>query len=177
MANRKKKHAYLDDFEKDLNGNYQYRGAYYHYTGTVPRGRALARLWLLCGGGAVLVVAAGMVPGATASAPAVLLLPYMVGVLAAGYVLYNLGRMTAGGDPLRAYMYEQTTQKLPGCCRVASVLAGVTAAVRLGCTIWAAAQGAGVPFGHIIFAALQAAAAAAFALAMKQIGQMTYEKH
>ena len=28
MADRKNKHAYLDDFEKDLNGNYQYRGAH-----------------------------------------------------------------------------------------------------------------------------------------------------
>ena len=42
MADRKKKRAYLDDFEKDLNGNYQYRGAHYHYKGTKSRGRALA---------------------------------------------------------------------------------------------------------------------------------------
>jgi len=59
MADRKKKRAYLDDFEKDLNGNYQYRGAHYHYKGTKSRGRALAGLWVLCGGGAALVVAAG----------------------------------------------------------------------------------------------------------------------
>lgn len=39
MADRKKKRAYLDDFEKDLNGNYQYRGAHYHYKGTKSRGR------------------------------------------------------------------------------------------------------------------------------------------
>ena len=64
MADRKKKRAYLDDFEKDLNGNYQYRGAHYHYKGTKSRGRALAGLWVLCGGGAALVVAAGLVPGA-----------------------------------------------------------------------------------------------------------------
>ena len=63
MADRKKKRAYLDDFEKDLNGNYQYRGAHYHYKGTKSRGRALAWLWVLCGGGAALVVAAGLVPG------------------------------------------------------------------------------------------------------------------
>ena len=85
MADRKKKRAYLDDFEKDLNGNYQYRGAHYHYKGAKSRGRALAGLWVLCGGGAVLVVAAGLVPGATAYAPFWLLLPYMAGLLAAGY--------------------------------------------------------------------------------------------
>ena len=83
MADRKKKRAYLDDFEKDLNGNYQYRGAHYHYKGTKSRGRALAGLWVLCGGGAALVVAAGLVPGATAYAPFWLLLPYMAGLLAA----------------------------------------------------------------------------------------------
>ena len=38
MAGRKNKHAYLDDFEKDLNGNYQYRGALYRYAGTPSRG-------------------------------------------------------------------------------------------------------------------------------------------
>ena len=44
MADRKKKRAYLDDFEKDLNGNYRYRGAHYRYAGEIPRGKALARL-------------------------------------------------------------------------------------------------------------------------------------
>ena len=77
MAGRKNKHAYLDDFEKDLNGNYQYRGAHYRYAGTPSRGRALAVLWLCCGGGAALAVGAGVLPGATAHAPVWLLLPYM----------------------------------------------------------------------------------------------------
>ena len=59
MAGRKNKHAYLDDFEKDLNGNYQYRGAHYRYAGTPSRGRALAVLWLCCGGGAALALSIG----------------------------------------------------------------------------------------------------------------------
>ena len=63
MAGRKNKHAYLDDFEKDLNGNYQYRGALYRYAGTPSRGRALTVLWLCCGGGAALAVGAGVLPG------------------------------------------------------------------------------------------------------------------
>ena len=106
MADRKKKRAYLDDFEKDLNGNYQYRGAHYHYKGTKSRGRALAGLWVLCGGGAALVVAAGLVPGATAYAPFWLLLPYMAGLLAAVYAVYLLVRLTAAGEPLRAYIQQ-----------------------------------------------------------------------
>ena len=66
MANRerekKKKRAYLDDFEKDLNGNYQYRGAHYRYAGEPPHSRVLALLWLFCGGGAALTVGAGALP-------------------------------------------------------------------------------------------------------------------
>ena len=45
---KKKKRAYLDDFEKDLNGNYQYRGAHYRYAGEHPHTRVLALLWLFC---------------------------------------------------------------------------------------------------------------------------------
>ena len=46
---KKKKRAYLDDFEKDLNGNYQYRGAHYRYAGEHSHTRVLALLWLFCG--------------------------------------------------------------------------------------------------------------------------------
>ena len=60
---KKKKRAYLDDFEKDLNGNYQYRGAHYRYAGEHPHSRVLALLWLFCGGGAALTVGAGALPG------------------------------------------------------------------------------------------------------------------
>lgn len=74
---KKKKRAYLDDFEKDLNGNYQYRGAHYRYAGEHPHSRVLALLWLFCGGGAALTVGAGALPGATAHAPVYLLLPYV----------------------------------------------------------------------------------------------------
>ena len=42
---KKKKRAYLDDFEKDLNGNYQYRGAHYRYAGE----HLTAGCWLCCG--------------------------------------------------------------------------------------------------------------------------------
>ena len=60
---KKKKRAYLDDFEKDLNGNYQYRGAHYRYAGEYPHSRVLALLWLFCGSGAALTVGAGDCPG------------------------------------------------------------------------------------------------------------------
>ena len=172
MADRKNKHAYLDDFEKDLNGNYQYRGAHYHYKGTQPRGKALAGLWMLCGGGTACLLAAGFVHGATAHAPFWLLLPYMAGLLAGVYVLYLLVRLTAGGDPLRAYIHEQTAQKLPGVCLAAAVLAALTAAAQL---VQLALGGQNLA-ARLLFAALQTVAAAAFIRASKQFKVLKYEK-
>ena len=172
MADRKNKHAYLDDFEKDLNGNYQYRGAHYYYKGTQPRGKALAGLWVLCGGGTACLLAAGFVHGATAHAPFWLLLPYMAGLLAGVYVLYLLVRLTAGGDPLRAYIHEQTAQKLPGVCLAAAVLAALTAAAQL---VQLALGGQNLAT-RLLFAALQAVAAAAFIRASKRFKVLKYEK-
>ncbi len=172
MADRKNKRAYLDDFEKDLNGNYQYRGAHYRYADTQPRGKALAQLWALCGGGFACVLAAGLVPSATAYAPFWLLLPYMAGLLAAGYTLYLLVRLTAGGEPLRAYVYEQTVQKLPGFCKITAVLAAITAAAQL---VQLALGGQNLP-ARLLFTALQAAAGAALAIADKRFKAMKYEK-
>lgn len=172
MADRKNKHAYLDDFEKDLNGNYQYRGAHYYYKGMQPRGKALAGLWVLCGGGTACLLAAGFVHGATAHAPFWLLLPYMAGLLAGVYVLYLLVRLTAGGDPLRAYIHEQTAQKLPGVCLAAAVLAALTAAAQL---VQLALGGQNLA-ARLLFAALQTVAAAAFIGASKQFKVLKYEK-
>ena len=114
---KKKKRAYLDDFEKDLNGNYQYRGAHYRYAGEHPHTRVLALLWLFCGGGAALTVGAGALPGATAHAPVYLLLPYMAALVLALYAVVLLVRLTRGGARVRAYIHEQTAQKLPSLCR------------------------------------------------------------
>ena len=172
MADRKKKRAYLDDFEKDLNGNYQYRGAHYRYAGEQPRGKALAQLWALCGGGAALVAAAGFVPGATARAPFWLLLPYMAGLLAAVYAVYLLVRLTAAGEPLRAYLHEQTVQKLPSSCGLAAVLAAITAAAQL---VQMALDGQNLP-ARLGFTLLQAGAATAFVLAGKRFKALKYER-
>ncbi len=172
MANRKKKRAYLDDFEKDLNGNYQYRGAHYRYAGEHPRGQMMARLWALCGGGAVLAVAAGFVPGATTRAPFWLLLPYMAGLLAAVYAVYLLVRLTAGGDPLRAYLHEQTVQKLPSACMLAAVLTAVTAAAQM---VQLALVGQNLPT-RLMFTLLQAVSAVAFVRASKRFKSLKYEE-
>ena len=144
---KKKKRAYLDDFEKDLNGNYQYRGAHYRYAGEHPHTRVLALLWLFCGGGAALPVGAGALPGATAPAP-----------------VYR------GGARVRAYIHEQTAQKLPSLCRATAVLCAAASAGQ-GVAVFAAdAQMLwGMQGVFILFELLSCAAFAAAARLLKRI--------
>ena len=174
MAGRKNKHAYLDDFEKDLNGNYQYRGAHYRYAGEHPHSRVLALLWLFCGGGAALTVGAGALPGATAHAPVYLLLPYMAALVLALYAVVLLVRLTRGGARVRAYIHEQTAQKLPSLCRATAVLC---AAASAGQGVAVFANGAQMLLGtHGIFILLEIFSAAAFAAAAAFSRRMRWEK-
>lgn len=178
MADRdkkqKKKRAYLDDFEKDLNGNYQYRGAHYRYAGERPHGRALALLWLFCGGGAALTVAAGVLPGATARAPIYLLLPYMAALVSALYTVVLLVRFTRGGARLRAYIHEQTAQKLPSLCTLTAVLCGL-AAVGQGVVVFL--NGAQMLLGtHGMFILFGVLSCAAFAAAARLVKAMPWER-
>ena len=143
---KKKKRAYLDDFEKDLNGNYQYRGAHYRYAGEHPHTRVLALLWLFCGGGAALAL----------------------------YAVVLLVRLTRGGARVRAYIHEQTAQKLPSLCRATAVLCAAASAGQ-GVAVFAAdAQMLwGMQGVFILFELLSCAAFAAAALFLKR---MPWEK-
>ena len=66
MAGKRGRRSYLDDFQRDVNGEYQYRGAHYRYAGTMEYQTLRRSLWLCCGFGTALVLAAGCLPGATA---------------------------------------------------------------------------------------------------------------
>lgn len=133
---RKKRRAYLDDFHRDLNGEYHYEGRHVRYCGVVPRRKFLLRLWLLTGGGAALLLGCGCMPGATTGAPVYAALPFMLALVMMGLCVYALARAAAGGDPMRLYVYEQTVKRLPARYMLAAVLAGVSA---VGHGAWLAA--------------------------------------
>lgn len=128
MEKRRGRRSYLEDFQKDVNGEYQYRGTMYRYEGRLPYGKLRLRLWLCCGFGAALVLAVNCLPGITANAPAYVTLPSMLGVLAACVAVWTLGRWSYHGQPLREYVYEQTVTRLKVmmigtavCCAAAAV--------------------------------------------------------
>ena len=111
---------------------------------------------------------------ATAHAPVYLLLPYMAALVLALYAVVLLVRLTRGGARVRAYIHEQTAQKLPSLCRATAVLCAAASAGQ-GVAVFAAdAQMLwGMQGVFILFELLSCAAFAAAALFLKR---MPWEK-
>lgn len=168
---RRGRRAYLDDFVRDLNGRYSYQGAHYRYTGSLPRGRALAWLGGLAAGALALLLAAGMLDGPGLGRCFYVLIPYAAAFVLAVWVAYTVGRLAKGGDPLREYVLEQTARRLPGRSLAAAVLAAAAAA---GGALYLALNGPG--WHRAAFILLNAGAFAA-QLAMRRVmSRMDWEK-
>ena len=127
MAGEKKRQgrrAHLNDFYRDVAGNYVYTGTcYVCRAADGERAALLRRLWLL-----TAVMAAAVVAGGCISAPGMsrcfyVLLPYMIALVAAISCLWTIGELTGGGDPLRQYVHDATVLKLPGRAMVSAVAA------------------------------------------------------
>lgn len=125
----KKHRSYLDDFQRDVNGEYQYRGAHYRYAGMIEYRTLRRSLWLCCGCGSALVLAAGCLPGATAGAAWYVTLPTMLALVAAGVLLWTTAQWSRGGMTLRAYVHARTVRRLPA---EALIAAGMSAFGAVG---------------------------------------------
>ena len=125
----KKHRSYLDDFQRDVNGEYQYRGAHYRYAGMMEYRTLRRSLWLCCGCGSALVLAAGCLPGATAGAAWYVTLPTMLALVAAGVLLWTTAQWSRGGMTLRAYVHARTVRRLPA---EALIAAGMSAFGAVG---------------------------------------------
>lgn len=129
---RKDRRAYLNDFYMDAAGKYVYRGKLYRYASPSPGFRqALVRLWLLAGGALAALLVNGFVPNPALNGCFYVVIPYVAGLIAACSVVWALGRITHAGDPLRAYVYEETVQQLPVRCMIGAISSGVAAAGQL----------------------------------------------
>ena len=99
----KKHRSYLDDFQRDVNGEYQYRGAHYRYAGMMEYRTLRRSLLLCCGFGTALV--------------------------AAGVLLWTTAQWSRGGMTLRAYVHARTVRRLPA---EALIAAGMSAFGAVG---------------------------------------------
>lgn len=120
---RRGRRAHLNDFYRDVSGNYVYTGACYVCTAPQERSTLLRRLWLL-----TAVLAAAVVTGGCIAAPGVgrcayVLLPYAAEVGLTGSVVWAMTRWQAREYPMREYVYKATVLALPGRCLAEAVLA------------------------------------------------------
>ena len=146
---RRGRRDHLNDFYRDVSGNYVYTGVCYEHTGGVCANTALLRrLWLMAA-----VMAAAVVTGGCISAPGVgrcfyVLLPYAAQIGVTGSIVWAMTRWQAREYPMRAYVYKATVKALPGRCMAEAVLAGAGAAAEV---VYLLLSGAG---GHGLMAAL-----------------------
>lgn len=141
---KRKRRAYLDDFQKDASGKYVYVGVRYAFSGDrASRRRFLTILWILCGAMLAASVAANCLPGALFRNRPYLVLPGGLSLVASFSVIWKLCRLTVGGDPLRGYVYQETVERLPilamlsAMCGLLSLAGGLYGAIFGG----AAAEG------------------------------------
>lgn len=173
--NKRKGKEYLDDFHKDLNGNYQYTGSYRSYCGKMPRKKAMTLLWLLCGGGAAALLAAGFVPAAGAMERFYVLVPYAIALVAQVSVIWALVRLTAGGELLRSYIHEQTIGQMPMRCLVGALFAALAAVGE--CADLSARGAQGAPGAAATFIGLVVLGCAADNLAAVLVRRMDYTEN
>ena len=152
MAEEKKRRgrrAHLNDFYRDVSGNYIYTGTcYVCRAADGERAALLRRLWLLTAVMVVSVVTGGCIPAPGMGGSFYLLLPYMAEVGLTGSIVWAMTRWQAREYPMRAYVYKATVKALPGRCMAEAVLAGAGAAAEV---VYLLLSGAG---GHGLMAAL-----------------------
>lgn len=176
MREKKKgRRAYLNDFHKNVEGQYEYAGERYEYCGDEKsRRRAAAGLM----GGALLLVALilgeGCIPVPGLSRTFYVLLPYMVELMGGVSACIAAGRLLTAEYPLREYVYQSTIQKLPFRGAAAAFGAGLTLA---GETVYLIRNGSeGMIWYVALFYILQAAALLIAILLFCGSGKMEWKR-
>ena len=116
-----KKH--LEQFTRNAAGEYEYTGTVHRFEGDGSAWRGhLRRMWCYAGSGAVLALAAGMLPYATERAQFHVFLPYIGAFIAHIVLVWKLGRITNREGVLRSYIVEETIPYFRPCAFTALIL-------------------------------------------------------
>lgn len=109
MAGQKKrdKRDYLKNFEKSPGGSYVYTGMTWH-ADPVLRHRILVKLWALQAVMLMSVILPGLVTTAGLLNTFYVILPYVFWFLSDIVLIYTLGSITFGGNPMRDYIYQRS---------------------------------------------------------------------
>ena len=156
---RRERHPHVKYIEKDKNGKYVYKGTWYFFDGSEKERKTKnGKLWALCCAVLCVIVICGFLPVPGMNNTIYLLLPYMVELPAGVYVCWKQGRLMLNKDPLREYVYEDLTEKIPMGAVIVLAAAAILAAGEI---VFLILNGAGGRPGYAAaFIVLQAACAA-----------------
>ena len=122
-----RRRAYLDDFRKTQNGDYQYEGSRYACELSEKEWKKKSTAMATAGIAAILLtIAAGCVPSVGLQGSIFVLLPYAVQLAAACSLAWACARLLGKEYPLREYVYQQTVCKIPLRSRVCIAVTGVS---------------------------------------------------
>ncbi|MCD8381786.1 MAG: hypothetical protein LUC30_02540 [Clostridiales bacterium] len=120
--------AHTDEFQRTATGEYVYTGSYYAYQDRGKRRlRAMGELVAVWAVAFAATVAAGCIPGTGMENRAYAVLPYAIQLVASVSLGWGVIRLAAGGDPLRAYVYDETAGRIPRRAIVSAVGCALTA--------------------------------------------------
>lgn len=172
---RRKRRAYLDHFTKNAAGEYVYSGDCYTFQNVgKSRKRALTELWVYFGCAAAAVLAAGCIPAPGVGHCAYVLIPYVASLIAVFSCIWTVGQLTAGGDPMREYVYLDSVEKLPR----RSVITAVCELLALvGEFVFLLRNGAGERLAYgLLFLVLMAGSTLAVFLGRRCISRLKWSK-
>lgn len=172
---KKRRRAYLDAFEKNSSGAYEYKGEMWTFE---PKGRELRtelmRLWVLCLMMMAALLAAGCVNAPGTGSCFYVLMPYIIGLIAGVSVCWGLCRLTAGGLSLRDYVYKATVEQIPLRAVLTAICSGVAMAGEI---IYFFRNGTdGKLAGGIVFLVLESIILIAAWMVRRIVSDMTWIK-
>ena len=126
---KKKKRAYLDDFEKEADGTYIYKGYLYRYKGNWKEN--IRGLWIRTGLLIAAVVAAGLVPSAGMMNTAYVILPYTAQMTVSALFAFGVLKLSASGSEVKEYIYQRSYERFRPYLFMLFVLSAMTLAGEL----------------------------------------------
>lgn len=177
---RKYSRAYLDDFRKNESGVYEYVGDWYRceYLGADYRRRLLGA-WTAAAVMLVSVFLAGNVNapglGTGLDNSLIVLLPWLVELFGSISVVWAMCRLTVGRNPMRAYVYAATVEKLPARAGLTAVFSVCTAAGEL--LVLVRRSGESNIRGTVLLLVLEAAAFLAGVRLLRGFCRLRWEKN
>ena len=172
LTGKHRNRHYLDDYQINELGEYEYHGLLYRWVEPEKRKEVLRSLWLCRTAAAVLMLAAGCIPAPGVNNMFYLLLPYAAGL---GFCIWSamaLGRMGAEGNPMRGHVFKTSAGRLPIIFLFAAVMGIICVIAEVVHLILH--TGDDKVFYGILFILMQAAAAVLLIAGRRKLGGLKW---